>query len=113
MYSPGWFPESRYWNGSAWTSQVQIQGPVVLVERPPADWNALSILSFVFSVGDIGGMGSILAIVFAHFAIKQIDASAGRQKGRIFAAIGLTLGCVSLTVTLFFVLAVVVVGFAI
>ena len=108
MTSPGWFPDpsglpqSRYWNGSAWTPHIQVSGPVVFVEQRPAEWNALSILSLVFGVLYLGGIGSIAAIVLAHISVKQIDASAGRERGRIFAAIGLVLGYVGLASMLLF-----------
>ena len=55
----------------------------------------------VLGVLYIGGAGSIAAIVLAHVSIQQIDPRGGREKGRIFAAIGLVLGYIGLAATLF------------
>ena len=109
MPSAGWFPDpsglpqSRYWNGAAWTTHTQTPVPACLIQAPPADWNALAILSMVFGVLYLGGLGSIAAIVLAHMSVKQIDESAGREKGRGFAAAGLVLGYLGLGVMVLFI----------
>ena len=73
----------------------------VTVVEANVDWNALAIVSMVLGLLYFGGAGSIAAIVLAHVSIKQIDASGGRGKGRIFAAVGLALGYIGVAATLF------------
>lgn len=66
--------------------------------------NGFAITSFVLSlVGlcgiftyGIGGIGSILAVIFGHIAISQINRSSGTLGGKGLAIAGLVMGYIGL-----------------
>jgi hypothetical protein len=73
--------------------------------RPPAPaTNGLAIGSLVTGVLWMGGLGSFLAVVLGHLALRQIGRADGRQAGRGVAIAGLTLGYLGLIVPLLFAL---------
>lgn len=68
--------------------------------------NGLAIASMVLGIVWIYWIGSILAVIFGHVALRQIKQSNGSQSGRGMAIAGVVLGYVGLvTFVLFFVLA--------
>jgi hypothetical protein len=58
--------------------------------------NGFAIASLVLSIIWIGGLGSLLAIIFGIVARRQIRSSAGRQGGEGIAVAGLIIGIVGL-----------------
>ncbi len=64
---------------------------------PPPGWVApttsgLAIASLVLAIVWLGGLGSILAVVFGIIALSQIKGSVGRKKGEGVAIAGLVIG---------------------
>jgi Domain of unknown function (DUF4190)/Domain of unknown function (DUF1707) len=72
--------------------------------RPSVRTNGFAIASLVLGIFWMWWIGSALAIVFGHLALKQIRRSAGTQSGRGLAIAGLALGYFG-ALTLLFVLA--------
>ena len=73
--------------------------------------NGLAIASMVLGILWMYWIGSILAVVFGHRAISQIDHSAGLEGGRGMATAGLVLGYIGVvTAVIFFVVAIVTVA---
>jgi len=68
-------------------------GPVLMLNRL-AVWSLVSGILWVF------WLGSIVAVVLGHLALKQIEASRGGQRGRGLAIAGLVVGYVG--IALFF-----------
>jgi Domain of unknown function (DUF1707)/Domain of unknown function (DUF4190) len=66
-------------------------GAPVFVSRPRRT-NGLAVASFVASLLWMWWFGSVVAVVFGHLALRQINASGGRQTGRGLAISGLVLG---------------------
>jgi hypothetical protein len=64
--------------------------PAPTFVRPRARTNGFAVASLLVSLVWI--VGSVLAIVFGHVALKQIAASEGEQTGRGFAVAGLAIG---------------------
>lgn len=68
---------------------------------PPSGWAAqvtsgLAIASLMLSILWLGGLGSLLAIIFGFMALWQIRQSRGKKQGAGFAAAGLVIGGVGL-----------------
>lgn len=61
--------------------------------------NALAIASLVCAVLFLGGLGSLLAVVFGHVSLSQIRRSEGSESGRGFAIAGLIIGYLGLILT--------------
>ena len=73
--------------------------------RPPAPpTNGLAIGSLITAVLWMGGIGSFLAVILGHLALRQIGRAEGRQAGRGVAVAGLTLGYLGLLLPLMFAL---------
>jgi hypothetical protein len=64
--------------------------------RAPKPTNGLAIASLVLSIIWLGGLGSILAVIFGIVARRQIRRSQGRQGGDGLALAGLLVGIVGL-----------------
>jgi hypothetical protein len=64
--------------------------------------NGLAIASLVLGILTLGGIGSLLAIIFGHVARSQVRRSG--QSGSGLALAGLILGYVGLAVTLLLVI---------
>jgi uncharacterized protein DUF4190/uncharacterized protein DUF1707 len=60
--------------------------------RPVKTTNALAIASLILGFVWAAWLGSILAVVLGHAALRQIRASRGRQTGKGLAIGGLALG---------------------
>jgi len=65
-----------------------------------AQTNPLAIASMVLGIVWLCGLGSILAVVFGHLALRQIARSEGWQQGRGMALAGLILGYCGLALLL-------------
>jgi hypothetical protein len=61
---------------------------------PPAQTNALSVASLVLGIVWLGGLGSLLAVIFGHIGLGQVKRSHGTQTGRGLALAGTILGYV-------------------
>jgi hypothetical protein len=88
--------------------RAPVRVPFAWVAPAPRVTNPLSVLSFVsaiFLVGWLGWAAAIAAIVLGHAALYRIRRSGGRQKGRAWAAIGLSLGYLELVMLVVFGLA--------
>jgi hypothetical protein len=109
---PGWYADpndptsQRYWDGNQWTEnrspaqpaaiaapmgQVGVQ-PVVMA--PQQKTNGLAIAAMVLGILWLYWVGSVLAVIFGHVALSQIDKSQGTQSGRGMAIAGVALGWV-------------------
>jgi hypothetical protein len=60
--------------------------------------NPLAIASFVLALLWLFGLGSLLAVILGHIALRQIAGAGGSQGGRGFAIAGLVLGYLALAV---------------
>jgi hypothetical protein len=76
---------------------VHQSGPPVFVSRPRRT-NGLAVASLVTGLLWMWWFGSVVAVVFGHLALRQINASGGRQTGRGLAITGLVLGYVGILV---------------
>ncbi|HXA30758.1 MAG TPA: DUF4190 domain-containing protein [Acidimicrobiales bacterium] len=63
---------------------------------PSAKYSGLAIASLVLSIIWLGGIGAILAVIFAIIALRQIAASQGRLKGRGLSIAGLIVGIIGI-----------------
>lgn len=63
---------------------------------PSAKYSGLAIASLVLSIIWLGGIGAILAVIFAIIALRQIAASQGRLRGKGLSIAGLIVGIVGL-----------------
>jgi hypothetical protein len=70
----------------------------MFVARRARRTNPLAIASLVTSLLWMWWLGSVLAIVFGHLALRQIGRSAGRESGRGLAYAGLAIGYVGLVI---------------
>lgn len=62
---------------------------------PPAQrTNALSVASLVLGIVWLGGLGSLLAVIFGHIGLGQVKRSHGTENGRGLALSGTILGYV-------------------
>ncbi len=66
-------------------------GPLVFV-GPARRTNGLAIASLVTGLLWMWWIGSVVAVVLGHAALRQIAASGGRQTGRGLAVAGLVIG---------------------
>ncbi|WP_051399531.1 DUF4190 domain-containing protein [Haloechinothrix halophila] len=62
----------------------------------PQSTNGFAVASLVLGILFIGGLGSVLALVFGYIAKNQIDQSAGSEGGRGMAIAGIVLGWIGL-----------------
>jgi hypothetical protein len=65
---------------------------------PKQSTNGFAIASLVCAVAWFMWMGSVLAVVFGHIALRQIKANGGAQRGHGLAVAGLVLGYLGLAV---------------
>jgi hypothetical protein len=63
---------------------------------PSAKYSGLAIASLVLSIIWLGGLGAILAVIFAIIALRRIAASQGRVKGRGLSIAGLIIGIIGI-----------------
>ncbi len=74
---------------------------------PVQKTNGLAVASLVCSLVWLGGLGSILAIVFGFVARSQIKRSEGNVQGNGLAVAGIIIGFVGLVAVIFFTIAVI------
>jgi hypothetical protein len=84
--------------------------PVVYQPYPPHPppvpaTNGLAVASLVAGVMWIGWVGSVLAVIFGHIALKQIDQHEGREQGRGLTIAGLAFGYLGVATLVFVVIA--------
>ena len=63
---------------------------------PSAKYSGLAIASLVLSIVWLGGIGAILAVIFAIIALRQIAASHGRLRGKGLSIAGLIIGIIGI-----------------
>jgi Domain of unknown function (DUF1707)/Domain of unknown function (DUF4190) len=103
--------------GARWTSELArltadvtpppapVRPPVFV--RPTVRTNGFAVASVVCACLWMFWLGSVLAVVFGHVAMRQIERSAGTESGRSAAIVGLALGYLGIA-WLVFILAMVV-----
>ncbi len=95
QYPPQQYPPQQY---------PPQQPPYVIAARPPYD--GLAITSFILGVLWFGWLGSILAVILGHIALRNIRLT--NASGRGLAIAGLILGYIGLsTLALFILLAII------
>ena len=62
---------------------------------PPGSWSGLAIASMVLGIVWVYWVGSVLAVIFAHIALRQMRANP-TIRGRGMAIAGMVLGYVGL-----------------
>jgi hypothetical protein len=67
--------------------------------------NGLAVASLIAGFFWLGWVGSILAVIFGHLALGQINRSGGREGGSGLAIAGLVLGYMGVATLLFVILA--------
>jgi hypothetical protein len=67
--------------------------------------NGLAVASLITGFFWLGWVGSILAVIFGHIALGQINRSGGREGGSGLAIAGLVLGYMGVATLLFVILA--------
>lgn len=76
-----------------------------VVQIAQAKTNGLAIASLVLGILWVYWIGSVLAVIFGHVALSQIDKSGGTQTGRGMAIAGLVLGWIGVGVLLIILVA--------
>jgi hypothetical protein len=89
---PGFWRAS---DGQWYPGQPQPYPRSPVAARPPPT-NGMAIASFILSLVWIGGLGSLLAVIFGATSRRAIAASQGRQGGEGLALAGLIVGIVGL-----------------
>jgi Domain of unknown function (DUF4190)/Protein of unknown function (DUF2510) len=103
---PGWYPDPAqpdrlgYWDGLNWTDHNSADHnsaggpppPPPPWYPPPARTSGLAVASLVLSLVWLGGLGSVLAIIFGTQAKKEIRGSPGYVTGDGMATAGIVLG---------------------
>lgn len=79
---------------------VQVYQPLYqpVPYAPQPTTNGLAVASLVAAIFWIWWLGSVLAVIFGHVALNQIDKSGGRESGRGMAIAGLVLGYIGVAV---------------
>lgn len=116
----GWYADPevpggmRYWDGAAWT-QNRVPPPTAggyPAVPPPATprTSGKAIASLVLGIVWVYGITSILAIVFAAIAKREIRESNGWVTGGGMATAGLVLGIVGVVGTIVLIVVVLAIG---
>lgn len=117
---PGFYPDpqgppgqNRYWDGSRWTDQVQQSPGPPWPPQVPQPWgypppggypgyqprgrtSGLAVASLVLSIVWLGGLGSVLAVIFALRARGDVRRSRGFVTGDGLATAGLVIGIIGI-----------------
>jgi Domain of unknown function (DUF4190) len=89
QYPPQQYPHQQY-----------PQPPYVYAARPPYD--GLAITSFILGLLWLGWLGSVLAVIFGHIALRNINRT--HASGRGLAIAGLILGYIGVSTLALFIL---------
>jgi uncharacterized protein DUF4190 len=84
--------------------------PQFVIQAAPPKTSGMAVASFVLSLVWLSGLGSLLAVVFALVARKNIKESQGRQTGDGLAIAGLIIGILGLLGTVLLIVTVVAVN---
>ena len=101
-------PQPQQWQDQQYPQQQQYppqqypppQPPYVVAARPPYD--GLAITSFILGVLWFGWLGSIMAVILGHIALRNIRRT--HASGRGLAIAGLILGYIGLSTLALFIL---------
>lgn len=116
---PGWWLASDgkwYPPATATTAAATVTSPPAFANQQPPLYapyvvqrrtNGLSIAALVLGIVWLGGIGSVLALIFGLVARRQIRDSAGRQGGSGMATAGVVLGIVGIVGAILWIVAVV------
>jgi hypothetical protein len=111
----GWYNDpkapgtQRYWDGSGWTDHyapLAAAGPapaVAVAEAKPRT-SGMAVASLVLSLLWIYGIGSVLAIIFAAVAKKNIREGNGMVTGGGMATAGLVIGIIGAVIVALLIL---------
>jgi hypothetical protein len=86
--------------GPVYPPQPYAAYPVVVSART----NGLAIAALVLGIVWVYWIGSVLAVIFGHVALSQINKSNGTQQGRGMAIAGLVLGWIGVAVLIVWLL---------
>jgi hypothetical protein len=86
--------------GPVYAPQPYAGYPVVVAAKT----NGLAIASLVLGIVWVYWIGSVLAVIFGHVALSQINKSNGTQQGRGMAIAGLVLGWIGVAVLIVWLL---------
>lgn len=75
----------------------------VTVSNAGGGTNGMAIASLVLGIIWLYWIGSVLAVIFGHIGLSQINRSGGRQGGRGVAIAGLVLGYLGISIFVLFV----------
>jgi hypothetical protein len=91
---PGWWLASD----RKWYPPESYPGacPPPPLGAPTASTNAWAVASLVLGILWLGGLGSILALVFGLVARRQMTKAPGAQTGRAMAMAGIILGVIGI-----------------
>jgi Domain of unknown function (DUF4190) len=89
-----------WWNGVQWVPVAQPPGWYAPAARKA---NTMAVASLVLSILWLGGLGSLLAVIFGISGRKQIERSQGQENGEGLAIAGLIVGILGLLWTAFFI----------
>jgi hypothetical protein len=67
--------------------------------------NGLAIAAMVLGILWLYWVGSVLAVIFGHIALNQINAAGGTQQGRGMAIAGVVLGWIGIGILLIVIIA--------
>lgn len=70
--------------------------PIAYRQPVQSKTNGMAIASLVLGILWIGGLGSVLAVIFGYLGKNQINASGGTESGRGLAIAGIVLGIVGI-----------------
>lgn len=117
---PGWWLASD----GKWYPPEAMATRAPTVTPPPGVWvqqgqggvpyaaqrstNGLSVAALVLGIVWLGGIGSVLALIFGLVARRQIRGSGGRQSGSGMATAGIVLGIVGIVGAILWIVAVAV-----
>lgn len=82
--------------------------PQHYVPAPNYGTNGYAIASLVLGIVWIGGLGSLLAVIFGYMARSQIKSTGGQQGGNGMAVAGIVLGIVGVVLTVWWYIAIAV-----
>jgi Domain of unknown function (DUF4190)/Protein of unknown function (DUF2510) len=110
---PGWYADPevpggmRYWDGGSWSEH---RTPPAGPPPPMPKTSGMAIASLVLGIVWVYGITSILAIIFAVIAKRNIRESNGWVTGGGMATAGLVLGIIGVVATIAIIIAIAAIG---